>query len=226
MKKLDVSNLIQGVLVLGIILLLAFTAGCQKTLIVPDELIKDAQQCVVNVTATEKVKAEKRDVLVTAFTDQDKMLVAMAIKELGGVAKSLAEKDGSSPYASCDDKIIAWLEQNGAIKRSNNSLVAKVISGTVILGGIKLTGDAIEGAIGAIGTGQNYTFNDLNLNNTAGTGGAETAGGSAIMNTTIGGNQSVLGDGAIQNSGKLQAPGGDNADNDGNNSTLNSDGLL
>lgn len=195
--------------------------GCQKTLIVPDAMAARATQCQLKVSETEKTKAENEErVLVTSFKDESNMLVAMALEKLGDAAA----KNTVSPFAVCGNEIIAWLEQNGAIKRSNNALVGKVISGTVVLAGIKITGDVVEGVIGSIaGSGASTVtqLENVSITNNGGAGGGEGShGGAATMNTVIGsGNKTNVLDNSQLIRGKVQQPGGDLSDDDGNNNS-------
>jgi len=66
---------------------------------------------------------------------------------------------------------------------------------------------------------------ELNMNANA-NGGELTPSGGVNQSLNINSNQNLLGPNAIQSGGRTQAPGGDNNDADGNNSTLNSDGII
>jgi hypothetical protein len=139
---------------MGIVMLM-FMSGCAKTLVMPAEMIQDRQACITEVQKTELKKAEKSTPTgpqISQFKDERNYVMAMAIEKLGEANKKAKE----SPFAHCDDAMIAWLKANGAIALSNNETVRKGFTVSGAVGGAWIIKDGVVETVGAIaGAGAN-----------------------------------------------------------------------
>lgn len=124
---------------------------------------------------------------------------------------------------SCPAQVVKAVESYFDSQNVKYKAIATTVGTVIKWSGGYLVVDALTGNITRPSGDTNIS--EVNISGEAGAGG-EGAGGSNTMNTNIGGSQQILSGGSAISGTKAQVPAGDLSDDDGNNSTLNSDGLF
>ncbi len=157
--------------------ILLWLGGCAKPVTVPGNMMEQETLCmreVAKVQISMNASAAMRKQQIQ-FKDERNAVMVIAIEALARNNNQL----GVSPFIPCTLTVQNYLQENGAIARSNNQISQKALGALTFIGGAVVIGNSIEGIVKSI----------------------SSSGATSISNSRVVQNSDNLGNGSISASG-------------------------